>query len=499
MDYNKTDTLPLKTPKRRKKIALPKAAENDFNEVELIYRDIFEHSPVMFYHIDRNGRILNINKAGLDLLGYKNNDEIEGLEASGDFCVYQSDFEVFQNKIKKCGFVQDFETQLRCKNGSIIDVRTTSTVHRKKNGEIDGYAGFIVDIPGRKEAEKVLWESEKKYRTIAENSLSAIFIHQNKRFCYANDRLAELLGYDSPDEIIGQPFWLIVHPKDRQVVKERGLKREKTDFSPDQYPFRVMKKDGSAIWVELRAIHSIYMGQPSVIGNFIDITQSKRAEEEIRHLTQRLIKAGEEERKRIAADIHDEFGQALTALHFDLEAIQRSLPSQDKEQKNKFNGLISNVEKLADVVRKTTSYIRPDVLDHLGLIPALEWYIHEYIQRHPNIKIKLDVIGFKKRLNPDTETVLYRICQECLANVKKHAKASLVNIMLTYSYPWIIFTIKDNGIGYQQSETGLPKKLKTTGIGLPSMKERVASLRGNIDITSAPQKGTAIRIVLPLT
>jgi len=157
------------------------------------------------------------------------------------------------------------------------------------------------------------------------------------------------------------------------------------------------------------------------------------------------------------------------------------------------------VEKLADVVRKTTSYLRPDLLDHLGLIPALQWYINEFQERQPGIKIEFAARGFKKRLNTEIETVLYRICQECLANVKKHAQASLVNIMLTYSYPLVIFIIKDNGIGYQQSVGGLPKNMKSRGIGLLSMRERVTFLRGNIDITSALSKGTTIRIELPLT
>jgi two-component system sensor histidine kinase UhpB len=150
-------------------------------------------------------------------------------------------------------------------------------------------------------------------------------------------------------------------------------------------------------------------------------------------------------------------------------------------------------------VRKTTSYLRPDLLDHLGLIPALEWYINEFNERQPGIKIEFEARGFKKRLNAEIETVLYRICQECLANVKKHAQAAAVNIMLTYSYPLVIFIIKDNGIGYQQSVGGLPKNMKSRGIGLSSMRERVTFLRGNIDITSSPRKGTTIRIELPLT
>lgn len=129
----------------------------------------------------------------------------------------------------------------------------------------------------------------------------------------------------------------------------------------------------------------------------------------------------------------------------------------------------------------------------------MEWYINEFKERQPDIKIEFEARGFKKRLNAEIEIVLYRICQECLANVKKHSQASLVNIKLTYSYPLVIFIIKDNGIGYKQSDGGLPKSLKFRGIGLLSIKERVTFLRGNINITSVLRKGTTIRIELPLT
>ncbi len=491
------EVLKNRIRKLEKDIASHKAVAKELKESEKRYAHIFEHSPVMVYRTDRNNKLLDINKSGLDLLGYSSRDELVGMEARLIYADPQ-DRVRFLQKIEKCGFIPEFETSFRRKDGTIIDVQT-STARRTINGSMDGYEGFVIDITARKKAERALIESEEKYRTVAENSLAAIFIHQNTRFCYANQRFVELLGYDSPSEILGKAFWAVVHPEDRPVVKERGLRRTKKDFFPYQYPFRGLKKDGSSIWVELRVARASYMGQPAVIGNFIDISQSKRAEEEIRLLTHRLIEAAEKERKKIAADIHDEFGQALTALHFDLEAMQRSLPTESREQINKFGNLISNVEKLADIVRKTTSYIRPDVLDHLGLLPAVEWYIKELTQRHPDIKIKLEVTGFKKRLNPETETVLYRFCQECLTNVRKHAKATSVIIMLTNSYPWVILIIKDNGIGFKQSDNGLPKSIKNQGIGLQSMKERVAALRGNIDIASAPRKGTIIRIELPIT
>lgn len=500
MDYkNAYETLQKKIQKLEKEIKVHKIAAKGLEESERTYRHIFEYSPVMAYRSDYNGFILDINRAGVDILGYKNRSDMIGLDFPRFLYADPADRNKFQKNVNKKGFIRDFETQFRRKNGSIIDVQLTATALRNKKGVIDGYEGFILDITSRKQAQRALLESEEKYRTVAENSLAAIFIHQKKRFCYANHRLAEMLGYDSPEEIVGTPFWVIVHPEDRPLVKERGLKREKTDFSPNHYPFRAIKKDGSIIWVELQSTHATYLGRSAAICNFIDITQRKLAEEEIRRFPQKLIEEEEKGRKRIAADIHDEFGQSLTTLHFDLEALQRSLSGDLKEEKKKCNRLITKVEKLADVVRKTTSYLRPDLLDHLGLIPALEWYINEFNERQPGIKIEFEARGFKKRLNTEIETVLYRICQECLANVKKHAQASLVNIMLTYSYPLVIFIIKDNGIGYQQSVGGLPKNIKSRGIGLLSMRERVTFLRGDIDITSALRKGTTIRIELPLT
>jgi signal transduction histidine kinase len=164
------------------------------------------------------------------------------------------------------------------------------------------------------------------------------------------------------------------------------------------------------------------------------------------------------------------------------------------EQKKRCDGLIQIIERLADSVRETTSYLRPDLLDHLGLVPTLEWYIQEFTDRWPEIKVKLQVFGFKKRVNPEMELVLYRIFQECLTNIYKHAKANQIEIILTYSHPRVIFIIRDNGIGYEQAREGKSSR----GIGLPSMKERVASFGGFVDISSTPGKGTTIRVDLPV-
>jgi signal transduction histidine kinase len=268
---------------------------------------------------------------------------------------------------------------------------------------------------------------------------------------------------------------------------------------PDRYPFRAVKKDGSPLWVELRATHATYMGEPAVVGNFIDITQSKRAEEEVLLLSRRLIDVSEEEKKRLAADLHDEFGQALTSLHFELEAMLKTLPPELEDQRRRGSALITTVEALADTVRKTTSYLRPDILDDLGLVPAMEWYIQEIARRRTEVKIDFRSTGFKRRLKTEIEIVLYRIGQECITNILRHARASEIEIMLTCSHPSVIFVARDNGVGFVRSESRPPVQNGPRGIGLLSMRERVASLQGSIDITSAPGRGTTIRVELPLS
>jgi PAS domain S-box-containing protein len=462
------------------------------------FRHIFEHSPAMVYLTDVDGVILDMNAAGARMLGYDSPEDLLGIKSSLHVYADFHDRERFREIIEQTGSVQDFETRFRRRDGTIIDVRITSTIRKNKKGSVEGYEGFVIDVTDRKQAERALQDSEEKYRIVVENSLSAIFIHQGGLFRFVNHRFAEMMGYDKPEDIVGRPFWDVVHPVDRAMVKERGLKREKSDFSPSRYIFRRIKKDDTMIWVDLRATHATYMGQAAVVGNLIDITQSIRAEEEIRQLSRRLIEVSEEEKKRLAADLHDELGQALTSLHFDLEALQTSFGAKPDAQKKRCQRLIQTVEEMADNVRKTTSYLRPDLLDHLGLVPALEWSIHDFTARRTETEVAFQTLGLKKRLNPKIELALYRLFQECMTNISKHAKATRVEIMLTYSHPRVIFIVRDNGVGQELSKRGTATGKAPGGIGLLSMKERVASLGGSIDIGSAPGKGTTIRAEIPV-
>jgi len=132
------------------------------------------------------------------------------------------------------------------------------------------------------------------------------------------------------------------------------------------------------------------------------------------------------------------------------------------------------------------------------LIPALKMYIIEFKERRPDIHVDLKAFGFKKRLNPEIELVIYRIFQESLTNIVKHARATKVEIILTYSHPHVILTIRDNGVGYGDTTKKMKANKKNEGIGLLSMRERVLSLGGSLEVSSTPGKGMTIRADIPV-
>lgn len=463
------------------------------------YRHLFEKSPIMIYVTDRKGQIINMNQAGIEMMGYTCLEEIRGKKFQNFFFKDRTDFENYEHLIQRDGVVKSFETQMKQKDGTILSVNLTGAVRNSVTSKLKGYEGFATNISTRIETEKQLKESEGKYRAILDNSLAAIYMFQNEGyFSFVNKRLIHLLGYDNENEILGKKFWEFVTPEDRELVKKRGLQRERAEIQPRQYPFKMIKKDGSILWVDMRSSHAAYMGIPAAVGNFIDISKEKKAQEEIQMLSRKLIEGIEEERRSLASDLHDEFGQALTLLQFDMESLQKTIPENLKTPIKVCDRIMDQIQKLAEKIRNTTSRLRPDLLDHLGLIPTLEWYIEDFNSRVKEIIIDFQAVGFKRRVSPQVEIVIYRVFQEALNNITKHSKADRVNIKLTSSHPNVFFMIHDNGIGFNQENDGMPQAGVSKGIGLLSMKERVAALGGAIKIKSVLNTGTTIRVELPM-
>jgi signal transduction histidine kinase len=227
-----------------------------------------------------------------------------------------------------------------------------------------------------------------------------------------------------------------------------------------------------------------------------EMQERKKAEQDIRQLSHRLIHTIEDERKRIAQDLHDELGQVLTAVQFNLKRLENTVPENLLDVKEQCRNLALTVETMGDSIDTIASDLRPAILDHLGLIAAVKSHLGEMKKRAPHTYFMFQAVGFKKRLEPEIELVCYRIIQESLTNVLKHANASRVDILLTMSYPKLILVVKDNGRGfdYENSVTNEPTELK--GIGLLGMKERAKAVGGTFEIRRQKPAGSITRVEL---
>jgi signal transduction histidine kinase len=211
--------------------------------------------------------------------------------------------------------------------------------------------------------------------------------------------------------------------------------------------------------------------------------------EQLRQLTQYLEKIREDERTAISRELHDDLGQALTAVKIELGIIRQNVSDTETVLKiKKVSALVSDTIK---TVQRLTSQLRPPILDDLGLETAIEWYTKEFAKRN-SVEVFLDMDS-ELTLSPETSIVIFRIMQESLTNIARHSGATRIKIGLTKINGYISFSISDNGVGITE------KQIKAkNAFGIISMKERAASLRGTLDISNENDTGTKIMLNLPV-
>jgi signal transduction histidine kinase len=214
---------------------------------------------------------------------------------------------------------------------------------------------------------------------------------------------------------------------------------------------------------------------------------------DLQRLSSQLLTAQEEERRSIARELHDEVGQVLTAIKVELAMAERAVDAAGGDI-----AALRNVRGIADgalhTVRDLSRLLHPAMLDDLGLGPAIDWYLKGFSRRH-GLKIELLQDGVDQRLAADTESAIYRIVQEALTNVAKHAQATMVRVFLQRLTNTLLVTIEDDGIGFRPEEVSEPGT--TRGIGLVGIRERVTQLRGNLRLETAPGKGTRLTVEVP--
>jgi PAS domain S-box-containing protein len=354
-----------------------------------------------------------------------------------------------------------------------------------------------------------LERSEGKYRLLTENASDMVFsLDGSGRFTYLNARVRDILGYE-PESLIGEYFSEIVTPdswEGSQLAMRNAARAGQESFS---YEWEALSVSGEPRFLDVRASFITRGGE--IVGQqgiARDMTEHRRMQEEIERRRLELssslkrqsemqdyvvlvTQVQEEERKRISRELHDDTVQALVALSRQLEMLEHEEPSPSS--KRRIADMVSLVDSTLGGLRRFTRDLRPPMLDDLGLEPALEWLVQSTSERE-GLVLTLHVKGEARRLESDVEVALYRIAQEAVSNVIKHAAATQVEITLEYSTSEIELLVRDNGRGFL---AGSRRPVEAGGLGLIGMHERAEMLSGTLSVESEPGRGTSLRARIP--
>ena len=351
------------------------------------------------------------------------------------------------------------------------------------------------------QAQTALQESELKYSTLVEDALIGVYIAQDGKIAFANDKFAEIYGYPKA-ELIGTESLNLVHPDDRSMVRQLREKRLRGMKVPSEYEIRGLKKDGATIWV-MRSYSLINLnGRPAISGIVADMTKRRIAEDalrksdkELRILSNQLLSAEEKERKRIARELHDGIGQTLSAIKFSVENTIRDLqkPRSALDLKS-LEGLIPLTQKTIEEVRRIVKDLRPAILDDLGILATIAWFCREFQNVYSNIWIEQKINIAENDIPSPLKTTIYRVLQEALNNVAKHSRADSVCLSVQKRSNAIELIVQDNGSGFDL-EKAISLKPSQRGFGLASMRERAELEGGVFDIQSVIGQGTTIQVV----
>lgn len=359
-----------------------------------------------------------------------------------------------------------------------------------------GVMGIALDITGRRRAEAALQDSEERWKAVVTQAPDFIFILDREgRIFYINRTTSSFTS----EEVIGASTLDFLLPKDRSTAAD-AYRRAFDEKKSVTYEIQGHVDDkGTTAWFRNRVAPLYRNGK---VANLIlistDITESKRAEEALkvsfagmRRLAARLQSAREEEKKRIALDIHDRLGQSLTGLKLDLSSLALRL-GKDAEGRRRVKDIFRSLDETIRTVREISTELRPAVLDNLGLKAAIEWQARE-LQGRTGLRCRLDLSARDTRLDPECAAAVFRIFQEISTNIVRHAKASRFHVLLKEFPDRLTLTVSDDGKGISRKALENPSSL-----GLLGMHERALAFGGTVDIQGRRGRGTTVAVAVPL-
>lgn len=527
-----------------KVISTVETVEDGLRLSEIGYRSLFERSKDMIFITSGDGTIKEVNQACVDLLGYGSREELLTLPSIEAIYDNPLHWEVFQKQINLYGYVKDFDSNFRKKDGTRVHCLLSGNAVSDESRKIIWYEGIAKDITARTDAMRNFRQRHLEMRilnsvalamnrtqdldTILKTALTKVLEAMNLSTgaIFLKDTAGLTFSIRAQQGVIKNDRSISSRIEFRDKVLMKALLSSDLYLEPEPIfpPFRIVQKIGKDQEVEMTCFlitekekasgflafavppeRDITTGQDfhllGSVANFLGgavqnanlLKTVHHHREELQGLTATLYRTMDIERKRIAEDLHDETGQSLTGIRLTLEALEKNLSPSQEETLKALEEVKGQIDHAHEEIRRLSYRLHPALLNELGLAPALEAYFNK-MKRKTDLAISFAIIGFEDRVDMEIETTLYRISQEALNNAIRHSRAKHFKLSIIKSYPNVIFIAQDDGIGVNPDQLASKKQ----AFGLVGMRERVHILNGRFTMSSSKGQGTKIRAEIPL-
>jgi PAS domain S-box-containing protein len=473
-----------------------------FGQEQVLLRLFIEHAPVALAMFDSQMRYLYASQRWLVDYGLGDRD-LRGLSHYDVFPEISAEWKDAHRRGLAGEVIRKEADRFERADGTLQWVRWELRPWNDAAGKVGGIVIFTEDISERKNAEEAMQESQDKLQGIVGSAMDAIIsVNEQQRIVVFN-RAAEKIFGCVASEAIGTTLDRFIPAALRaghsEHIRRFGLEGVTTRSMTSPAILTALRTGGEEFPIEATISHVQAGGEKLFTVILRDITERKRAEnklrwseDQLRALAARSQTASERERLRIARELHDQLGLALTSMKMDLNWILRKHEKGENNWIPMVQDSIKAVDSTIALVRRLATELRPRMLDTAGLAPAIEWHVAEF-QRHTGIfctaQVSEDTFGFSS----DQRIEVFRICQEALTNVARHSRAKHVLVTLAREQDQAILTVNDDGVGFLVDEL-----VNTPALGIVGMRERAVLLSAQLHIESAPANGSTITLRVPL-
>jgi PAS domain S-box-containing protein len=470
--------------------SITRQRSDDVREVTETYRALVELSPDAIGVADPNGTILFANSAMARLVGARDVTEVIGKKTL-DFA-HPEYVDLAKKRINDLASGVSapwLEAKWIRLDGTTIHVEVAGVPVRRRGKLV--FQGFIRDLTERKKAEQTIDENRRRLQALFDTAIdTTLFVDSEGRFVDANPAASALLGY-TREELLDLTLADICQAADRMKMMDAFRAGLAAGTASEEVVIR--RKDASTRTIECRVVANVL---PNLhVEMMHDITARKEAERSLEQLSGRLLRLQDDERRRIARQLHDTTGQSLTALRLNLSRISRSPAASDPAVKEAIDESIALTEQSIAEVRTLSYVLHPPMIDEIGLIPSLRWYARGFEER-TGIAVTLEVPDDLQRLPREVETAIFRIVQEALTNIQRHSGSTVARIRLERGPDNVKLEVEDEGRGIPADLRDHEDVLAASGVGIAGIRQRIRELGGRMEIRSKDQ-GMRMVVTIP--